>query len=54
MLFGSVSSIDRRAGLALAGDSEDRLNVEFTQHSGDEMYHPTLGEFGPEWELGEH
>jgi phenylpyruvate tautomerase PptA (4-oxalocrotonate tautomerase family) len=29
--------------------SEDRLNVEFTQHSGDEMYHPTLGGYSPEW-----
>ena len=31
------------------GLREDRLNVEFTQHSGDEMYHPTLGGFSPEW-----
>jgi hypothetical protein len=22
---------------------QDRLNVKFTQTSGDEMYHPTLG-----------
>ncbi len=28
---------------------EDRLNVEFTQHSGDEMYHPALGGFSPDW-----
>lgn len=28
---------------------EDRLNVEFTQHSGDEMYHPALGGYSPEW-----
>ncbi|KQX35457.1 hypothetical protein [Variovorax sp. Root434] len=27
----------------------DRLNVEFTQHSADEMYHPTLGGYSPEW-----
>ncbi|MFV0298849.1 MAG: tautomerase [Hyphomicrobiaceae bacterium] len=33
---------------------EDRLNMEFTQHSGDEMYHPALGGFSPEWEPGEH
>lgn len=33
---------------------EDRLNVEFTQHSGDEMYHPALGGFSPEWEPGEN
>ena len=31
---------------------EDRLNVEFTQHSGDEMYHPTLGGFSPGWTPG--
>lgn len=33
----------------MLGLREDRLNVEFTQHSGDEMYHPTLGGFSPEW-----
>jgi phenylpyruvate tautomerase PptA (4-oxalocrotonate tautomerase family) len=35
------------------GLREDRLNVEFTQHSGDEMYHPTLGGYSPEWRPGE-
>lgn len=35
------------------GLREDRLNVEFTQHSGDEMYHPTLGGYSPEWTAGE-
>jgi len=35
------------------GLRQDRLNVEFTQHSGDEMYHPTLGGFSPEWTEGE-
>lgn len=33
----------------ILGLREDQLNVEFTQHSGDEMYHPTLGGFSPEW-----
>ncbi len=37
----------------LLGLPEDRLNVEFTQHSGDEMYHPALGGYSPEWEPGE-
>ncbi len=37
----------------ILGLREDRLNVEFTQHSGDEMYHPALGGFSPEWEPGE-
>jgi len=27
----------------------NRLNVEFTQHSGDEMYHPILGGFNKDW-----
>ncbi|WP_244492367.1 tautomerase [Aureimonas sp. AU12] len=31
------------------GLHEDRLNVEFTQHSGDEMYHPALGGYSPDW-----
>ena len=33
----------------ILGLPQDKLNVEFTQHSGDEMYHPTLGGFSPEW-----
>lgn len=39
--------------MAVLGLREDRLNVEFTQHTGDEMYHPTLGGFSPDWEPGE-
>ena len=35
------------------GLREDRLNVEFTQHSGDEMYHPALGGYSPDWEPDE-
>ena len=37
----------------ILGLPEDRLNVEFTQHSGDEMYHPALGGYSPEWGPGE-
>lgn len=37
----------------ILGIQEDRLNVEFTQHDGDEMYHPTLGGFSPDWKPGE-
>jgi phenylpyruvate tautomerase PptA (4-oxalocrotonate tautomerase family) len=39
-----------RLCIEILGLREDRLNVEFTQHSGDEMYHPTLGGYSPEWE----
>lgn len=38
----------------ILGLREDHLNVEFTQHSGDEMYHPSLGGYSPEWSPGEH
>ncbi len=33
--------------------TENRLNVEFTQHAGDEMYHPALGGYSLDWEPGE-
>ncbi|NDL62263.1 tautomerase family protein [Acerihabitans arboris] len=39
--------------IAILGLREDRLNVEFTQHTGDEMYHPALGGYSPEWQSGE-
>ena len=35
--------------VAILGLRGDRLNVEFTQHAGDEMYHPALGGFSPDW-----
>jgi len=38
----------------ILGLPADRLNVEFTQHAGDEMYHPALGGYSPEWEPGEN
>jgi phenylpyruvate tautomerase PptA (4-oxalocrotonate tautomerase family) len=33
----------------ILGLKEDQLNIEFTQHAGDEMYHPSLGGYSPEW-----
>jgi phenylpyruvate tautomerase PptA (4-oxalocrotonate tautomerase family) len=39
--------------MEILGLREDRLNVEFTQHAGDEMYHPALGGYSPEWEPDE-
>lgn len=35
------------------GMEEHRLKVEFTQHSGDEMFHPHLGGFNKDWHPGE-
>jgi len=37
----------------ILGLREDRLNVESTQHDGDEKYHPTLGGYSPNWKAGE-
>lgn len=39
--------------IEMLGLLEDRLNVEFTQHDGDEMYHPALGGYSPDWKPGE-
>lgn len=55
-------SAEQRADLAKAlvgacveilGLRLDQLNVEFTQHSGDEMYHPMLGGLSDDWRPGE-
>lgn len=40
--------------IEILGLHPDKLNVEFTQHSGDEMYHPALGGFSPEWSAAEN
>ena len=39
--------------VGILGLRGDRLNVEFTQHSGDEMVHPALGGYSPDWTPGE-
>ncbi len=39
--------------VAFSGLEEHRLKVEFTQHSGDEMFHPHLGGFNGDWRPGE-
>ncbi len=39
--------------IEMLGLREDRLNVEFTQHDGDEMYHPALNGYSPDWKPGE-
>jgi phenylpyruvate tautomerase PptA (4-oxalocrotonate tautomerase family) len=31
------------------GIQSDELNIEFTQHAGDEMYHPMLGGLSDDW-----
>lgn len=31
----------------------DQINVEFTQHAGDEMFHPMLGGLSDDWAAGE-
>jgi phenylpyruvate tautomerase PptA (4-oxalocrotonate tautomerase family) len=53
---------EQRAGLAEAlveacvetlGLKVEQINVEFTQHSGDEMYHPLLGGLSDDWSAAE-
>lgn len=38
---------------AVCALAEHRIKVEFTQHSGDEMFHPHLGGFNADWHPGE-
>jgi phenylpyruvate tautomerase PptA (4-oxalocrotonate tautomerase family) len=37
----------------ILGFSEGDLNLEFTQHAGDEMYHPLLGGLSDDWQPDE-
>jgi phenylpyruvate tautomerase PptA (4-oxalocrotonate tautomerase family) len=55
-------SAEQRAELAkllleacrdILGFRDDNLNLEFTQHAGDEMYHPLLGGLSDDWQPGE-
>ncbi len=41
------------ACIDILGLTEATLNLEFTQHSGDEMYHPLLGGLSQDWREGE-
>ena len=51
-------SVEQRTALAVSllaacheilGLRDDQMNVEFTQHAGDEMYHPTRGGPSDDW-----
>jgi phenylpyruvate tautomerase PptA (4-oxalocrotonate tautomerase family) len=37
----------------ILGLAPDRINLEFTQHAGDEMYHPMLGGLSDDWTAAE-
>ena len=39
--------------VSLCGLPAERVKVEFTQHAGDEMFHPHLGGFNQDWQPGE-
>src|SRR5687767_12851729 len=41
------------ACIEILGLRIDQINVEFTQHSGDEMYHSILGGLSDEWNENE-
>ncbi len=40
------------ACIEIVGLREDNLNLEFTQHDGDEMYHTLYGGLSDDWVLG--
>jgi len=42
-----------RACIDILGLRMDQINVEFTQHDGDEMFHPMLGGLSGDWKKGE-
>ena len=55
-------SAERRSKLAgrlveackeIVGLQDDNINVEFTQHKGDEMYHTIYGGPSDDWKAGE-
>jgi phenylpyruvate tautomerase PptA (4-oxalocrotonate tautomerase family) len=41
------------ACVEILGLRVDQINVEFTQHAGDEMFHPLFGGLSDEWAIGE-
>jgi hypothetical protein len=41
------------AFVAICGLDETMINVEFTQHEGDEMYHAMYGGLGDDWHAGQ-
>lgn len=41
------------ACVEILGLRVDQINVEFTQHAGDEMFHPLLGGLSDDWATGE-
>lgn len=41
------------ACVEILGLRVEQINVEFTQHAGDEMFHPLLGGLSDDWAAGE-
>jgi phenylpyruvate tautomerase PptA (4-oxalocrotonate tautomerase family) len=41
------------ACIEILGLRVEQINVEFTQHAGDEMFHPLLGGLSDDWTAGE-
>ena len=41
------------ACVEILGLRVEQINVEFTQHAGDEMFHPLLGGLSGDWAAGE-
>jgi phenylpyruvate tautomerase PptA (4-oxalocrotonate tautomerase family) len=41
------------ACIEICGLDETTINVEFTQHAGDEMYHTMYGGLSDDWQAGQ-
>lgn len=52
-LRAKLAALLVEACIEILGLREDNLNVEFTQHAGDEMYHTLYGGLSDEWNSGE-
>ena len=49
----ALLNVEASASVPILGFRDDNLNLEFTQHAGDEMYHPLLGGLSDDWRPGE-
>lgn len=52
-LRGELAAELIKACQEILGLSDDNLNLEFTQHDGDEMYHTLYGGLSDDWKEGE-
>ncbi len=52
-LRGELAAELVKACQEILGFKDDQINLEFTQHDGDEMYHTLYGGLSDDWKAGE-